>query len=244
MSRSRSLARFGCRVVGRYARRGRRELVRKRPAAPAGRLRRRRRRHHGRGRRLPRRLCARDRRRPRVRAAMAFSAATAAMKCRHAGGRDGIPRYQRVSCIHEDEAMRTIGKNRGLARLADEDGHFRMVALDQRPPMFDAIAKARGSRGTRSNIPTSRRPSVSGREPCAALQLDAVRSELRGACRDRSAAAALRPDHDARRAPRRGNRRAAASRARSPTGAWTKFAPWAATPSRCWPGTGRMPMPR
>jgi tagatose 1,6-diphosphate aldolase len=40
--------------------------------------------------------------------------------------------------------MRTIGKNRGLARLADADGHFRMVALDQRPPLFDAIAQARG----------------------------------------------------------------------------------------------------
>ena len=39
--------------------------------------------------------------------------------------------------------MRTIGKTRGLARLADTDGHFRMVALDQRPPMFDAIAQAR-----------------------------------------------------------------------------------------------------
>jgi tagatose 1,6-diphosphate aldolase len=39
--------------------------------------------------------------------------------------------------------MRTIGKTRGLARLADMDGHFRMVALDQRPPMFDAIAQAR-----------------------------------------------------------------------------------------------------
>jgi tagatose 1,6-diphosphate aldolase len=39
--------------------------------------------------------------------------------------------------------MRTIGKARGLARLADADGHFRMVALDQRPPMFDAIAQAR-----------------------------------------------------------------------------------------------------
>src|SRR5581483_5370359 len=33
--------------------------------------------------------------------------------------------------------MSTIGKTRGLARLADTDGHFRMVALDQRPPMFD-----------------------------------------------------------------------------------------------------------
>ncbi len=40
--------------------------------------------------------------------------------------------------------MKTIGKNRGLARLADTDGHFRMVALDQRPPLFEAIARARG----------------------------------------------------------------------------------------------------
>ena len=40
--------------------------------------------------------------------------------------------------------MRMIGKNRGLARLADADGHFRMVALDQRPPLFDAIARAKG----------------------------------------------------------------------------------------------------
>lgn len=40
--------------------------------------------------------------------------------------------------------MRTIGKTRGLARLADADGYFRMVALDQRPPMFEAIAQAKG----------------------------------------------------------------------------------------------------
>jgi tagatose 1,6-diphosphate aldolase len=40
--------------------------------------------------------------------------------------------------------MRTIGKNRGLARLADPDGHFCMVALDQRPPLFEAIAQAKG----------------------------------------------------------------------------------------------------
>jgi tagatose 1,6-diphosphate aldolase len=39
--------------------------------------------------------------------------------------------------------MTTIGKTRGLARLADADGHFRMVALDQRPPMFEAIAQAK-----------------------------------------------------------------------------------------------------
>ncbi len=42
--------------------------------------------------------------------------------------------------------MTTIGKNRGLTRLADEAGHFTMVALDQRPPLLAAIAKARGIR--------------------------------------------------------------------------------------------------
>lgn len=40
--------------------------------------------------------------------------------------------------------MKSIGKQRGLARLADEDGFFTMVALDQRPPLLQAIAKARG----------------------------------------------------------------------------------------------------
>jgi tagatose 1,6-diphosphate aldolase len=40
--------------------------------------------------------------------------------------------------------MTSIGKARGLSRLADENGHFRMVALDQRPPIFDVIAQARG----------------------------------------------------------------------------------------------------
>ena len=39
--------------------------------------------------------------------------------------------------------MSTIGKNRGLTRLADEDGYFTMVALDQRPPLIAAIAKAK-----------------------------------------------------------------------------------------------------
>ncbi len=38
--------------------------------------------------------------------------------------------------------MNSIGKMRGLSRLADEGGHFRMVALDQRPPIFDVIAQA------------------------------------------------------------------------------------------------------
>lgn len=40
--------------------------------------------------------------------------------------------------------MTTIGKTRGLARLADDKGHFTMVALDQRPPLIAALAKARG----------------------------------------------------------------------------------------------------
>lgn len=40
--------------------------------------------------------------------------------------------------------MTQIGKMRGLARLADADGFFTMVALDQRPPLVNAIAKARG----------------------------------------------------------------------------------------------------
>lgn len=40
--------------------------------------------------------------------------------------------------------MTTFGKQRGLARLANDDGFFTMVALDQRPPMFNAIAEARG----------------------------------------------------------------------------------------------------
>lgn len=41
-------------------------------------------------------------------------------------------------------SMMGIGKARGLARLADADGHFTMVALDQRPPLMQALAKARG----------------------------------------------------------------------------------------------------
>ena len=40
--------------------------------------------------------------------------------------------------------MTSIGKSRGLARLANADGRFTMVALDQRPPIVAAIAKARG----------------------------------------------------------------------------------------------------
>jgi tagatose 1,6-diphosphate aldolase len=40
--------------------------------------------------------------------------------------------------------MTTIGKRRGLARLTDGQGFFSMIALDQRPPMAQAIAAARG----------------------------------------------------------------------------------------------------
>jgi tagatose 1,6-diphosphate aldolase len=40
--------------------------------------------------------------------------------------------------------MMPVGKLRGLARLADESGHFIMLAVDQRPPLIGAIAKARG----------------------------------------------------------------------------------------------------
>jgi tagatose 1,6-diphosphate aldolase len=54
------------------------------------------------------------------------------------------PDASRLSSISKEQPMSSIGKTRGLARLADADGHFRMVALDQRPPMFDAIAQARG----------------------------------------------------------------------------------------------------
>lgn len=38
----------------------------------------------------------------------------------------------------------TSGKLWGLRRLAGPDGRFRMLAVDQRPPIFQLIAKARG----------------------------------------------------------------------------------------------------
>lgn len=37
-----------------------------------------------------------------------------------------------------------LGKTRGLRRLADADGHFTMVALDQRPPIAQLVAQRRG----------------------------------------------------------------------------------------------------
>ena len=83
--------------------------------------------------------------------------------------------------------MRTIGKTRGLARLADAEGHFRMVALDQRPPMFEAIAQAKKitrDQVTYADVVAAKRllVEVAG----AALQFDAVRPEFCGAGRDRS----------------------------------------------------------
>lgn len=38
----------------------------------------------------------------------------------------------------------SAGTLRGLARLADRDGRFRMVAVDQRPPLFRALSRALG----------------------------------------------------------------------------------------------------
>lgn len=37
-----------------------------------------------------------------------------------------------------------LGKTRGLRRLANESGHFTMVALDQRPPIANLVAARRG----------------------------------------------------------------------------------------------------
>ena len=72
--------------------------------------------------------------------------------------------------------MRTIGKNRGLARLADADGHFRMVALDQRPPLFDAIAKAKGIRRDQveySDVTAAKRLLVENLAPhCSSMLFD------------------------------------------------------------------------
>lgn len=37
------------------------------------------------------------------------------------------------------------GKLRGLNRLADPDGHFTMLAIDQRPPLFDLVRQRHGA---------------------------------------------------------------------------------------------------
>mgnify|MGYP001495216660 CR=1 FL=1 len=45
----------------------------------------------------------------------------------------------------------TIGKTRGLSRLATANGHFTMVAVDQRPPLIAALAERLGVR--RDEVP-------------------------------------------------------------------------------------------
>jgi tagatose 1,6-diphosphate aldolase len=72
--------------------------------------------------------------------------------------------------------MRTIGKNRGLARLVDADGHFRMVALDQRPPLFEAIAQAKGITKDQveyADVTTAKRLLVEALAPhCSSMLFD------------------------------------------------------------------------
>jgi len=72
--------------------------------------------------------------------------------------------------------MRTIGKTRGLARLADVDGYFRMVALDQRPPMFEAIAQAKGitkDQVTYADVTAAKRLLVEALAPhCSSMLFD------------------------------------------------------------------------
>ena len=44
-----------------------------------------------------------------------------------------------------DAAQRiSLGKRWGMRRMADADGHFLMLAADQRPPLVALIARARG----------------------------------------------------------------------------------------------------
>jgi tagatose 1,6-diphosphate aldolase len=72
--------------------------------------------------------------------------------------------------------MRTIGKTRGMARLADAGGHFRMVALDQRPPMFEAIAQAKKitkDQVTYTDVTSAKRLLVEALAPhCSSMLFD------------------------------------------------------------------------
>jgi tagatose 1,6-diphosphate aldolase len=72
--------------------------------------------------------------------------------------------------------MLTLGKSRGLARLANKEGHFCMVALDQRPPLFEAIAAARGIDKTKvpfSDVITAKRLLVENLSPhCSSMLFD------------------------------------------------------------------------
>ncbi|MBD8664264.1 tagatose 1,6-diphosphate aldolase [Rhizobium sp. CFBP 8752] len=72
--------------------------------------------------------------------------------------------------------MLTLGKTRGLARLANNEGHFCMVALDQRPPLFEAIAAARKidkSQVPFSDVITAKRLLVENLSPhCSSMLFD------------------------------------------------------------------------
>src|SRR5258708_19984857 len=86
------------------------------------------------------------------------------------------PHAGRLSCISKEVPMRTIGKARGLARLADTDGDCRMVALDQRPPMFEAIAQAKNitrDHVTYSDVVAAKRLLVEALAPhCSSMLFD------------------------------------------------------------------------
>jgi tagatose 1,6-diphosphate aldolase len=72
--------------------------------------------------------------------------------------------------------MLTLGKSRGLARLTNKQGHFCMVALDQRPPLFEAIAAARGidkAQVSFSDVITAKRLLVENLSPhCSSMLFD------------------------------------------------------------------------
>jgi tagatose 1,6-diphosphate aldolase len=63
-----------------------------------------------------------------------------------------------------------------MARLADAGGHFRMVALDQRPPMFEAIAQAKKitrDQVTYADVTSAKRLLVEALAPhCSSMLFD------------------------------------------------------------------------
>jgi tagatose 1,6-diphosphate aldolase len=130
------------------------------------------------------------------------------------------------------------GKHWGLRRLADTDGFFSMVAIDQRPPIVELVAKARG---------------IGAQAVCFD---DIVRAKalLAEGLAPHASALLVDPNFGCRRPPRISRRHAdsssrwrntatttgptAGARCRSPTGRWRRSAASAPTPSSCWPGTG------
>lgn len=77
-----------------------------------------------------------------------------------------------------DSPQLSAGVLRGLARLADRDGRFRMIAVDQRPPLFKALSKALGvpeSELSWSEVADAKATLVAGLGPHAgAMLLDPV----------------------------------------------------------------------